>query len=89
MERHKSAIKRHRQSERRRVRNNAVRSRVRHAIKQVRVAVAARDAGAAADKLRSAERLLAKAATKGVLHRKTVSRYLSRLTRHVNQLRAA
>ena len=86
---HKSAIKRHTQSEERRVRNAAVRSRVRHAIKQVRQSIAARELEAAETRLRTAERLLFRAVTKGVLHRKTASRYLSRLSHGVHTLRAA
>ncbi len=86
---HKSAIKRHSQSEERRVRNAAVRSRVRNAIKQVRQSIAARELNAAETRLRVAERLLFKAVTKGVLHKKTASRYLSRLSHGVHTLRAA
>jgi small subunit ribosomal protein S20 len=89
MARHKSAMKRHRQSERRRTRNNAVRSRVRSVIKQVRQLVTAREATAAAEKLRTAEQVMLKAVTKGVLHKKTASRYLSRLSRSVHALQAA
>ena len=89
--RHPSAIKRHRQSLRRRARNQAVRSRVRGAIKKVRVA--AEGPGASVEEaqkhLRGAERLLGKAVTAGVLHRNTASRHLSRLTRKVNALRSS
>jgi small subunit ribosomal protein S20 len=68
------------------VKNQAVRSRVRGAIKKVRSAVAVPDAQEAAKQLRGAERLLKKAVTAGVLHRKTASRQLSRLSRKVNAL---
>jgi small subunit ribosomal protein S20 len=71
------------------VRNHAVRSRVRNAIKHVNEAIAAREAGEAATRLRAAERLLAKAVTKGVLHLNTASRHISRLTRRVNSIPAA
>jgi small subunit ribosomal protein S20 len=86
---HKSALKRHTQSERRRVRNHAVRSRVRNAIKHVNEAIAAREATEATARLRTAERLLSKAVTKGVLHMNTASRHISRLSRRVNSIRAA
>lgn len=86
---HPSAIKRHRQSERRRVRNRAARSQVRGAIKQVRQAVDAANVSDATAKLQVAERLLTKAVTRRVLHRNTASRYLSRLSRQVNGIRSA
>ena len=85
----KSAAKRHRQSERRRVRNKSIRSHFRSAIKDVRSAVVSSNLAASEAALRTAERLLGKAATKGVLHRNAASRHLSRLSRHVNTLRAA
>jgi small subunit ribosomal protein S20 len=85
----KSAAKRHRQSERRRMRNRTIRSQVRGAITAVRVAVASSDLARSTAALRTAERLLGKAVTKGVLHRNAVSRHLSRLSRHLNALRAA
>jgi small subunit ribosomal protein S20 len=85
----KSAAKRHRQSERRRARNKAIRSHVRGAIKDVRSAVASTDLARSAAALRTAERLLGKAVTKGVLHANAASRHLSRLSRHVNTLRTA
>lgn len=86
--RHPSAVKRHRQSERRRVRNRAVRSQVRGAIKHVRQAIEATKTSEAEARLRAAERLLAKAVTQRVLHRNTASRYLSRLSSQVNRLRS-
>jgi small subunit ribosomal protein S20 len=86
MARHKSAMKRHRQGERRRVRNQAVRSSVRTVIKKTRQAIATGDATAAAASLRITERLLGKAVTKGVLHRNAASRYISRLSRGVHAL---
>jgi small subunit ribosomal protein S20 len=89
MANHKSAIKRHRQSEVRRVRNNAARSRIRHAIRQVRESLTAREVETAQTRLHTAESLLGKAVTKGVLHKKTASRYLSRLSRGLHALRAA
>jgi small subunit ribosomal protein S20 len=73
----KSAMKRARQSEARRVRNRAVRSRVRSAMKDARAAQ-----GAERDALvRDAVRLLDKAVTKGVIHRNTAARKKSALTR--------
>jgi small subunit ribosomal protein S20 len=83
-----SAVKRHRQSERRKVRKQAARTRVRRAIKDVRRAAAGTDVPTAEAKLRAAERLIGKAVTKGTVHRNAAARYLSRLTRSVNAQRA-
>lgn len=76
----KSAIKRIRQSEKRRQRNRTVRSRVRTALKTARTAVTTPegDAGAA---VRQAIRVLDKAVTKGVIHRNTAARKKSALAR--------
>ena len=77
---HRSAKKRHAQSLRRRARNNQIRKTVRGAVRKLR------DAKAAGGKdvpelLHDAERLLRKAASKGVLHQRTVSRTVSRLAK--------
>jgi small subunit ribosomal protein S20 len=84
MANHVSAEKRHRQSERRRLRNKHWRSTVRHAVKRVREG-AAEHAGDLAERLHRAERLLRKAESKGVVHASTVSRTVSRLTRLVQR----
>ena len=77
MANHRSAEKRHRQSERRKERNKHVRSTTRNAVRDVRLAVAAgEDAG---EKFAAAERLLRRSASKGVMHQRTASRTISRL----------
>ena len=86
---HPSALKRHRQSEKRRLRNHAIKSRLRHLVREVRTALAARDADAAAQTLAQATRALAKAETRGVLHRNNAARRIGRLARAVSQLRAS
>jgi small subunit ribosomal protein S20 len=88
MNKHPSAQKRHRQSLKRHARNQAIRSRVRTFVKRVRESIDARDAGSAAELLRGATRALDKAVTKGVLHRNTAARKISRLTRAVRKLGA-
>jgi len=85
---HPSALKRHRQSEKRRLRNQAIRSRVRNLIRAVRQAIATKDATAASTTLASATRALDKAVTKGVLHRNNAARKVARLSRAVGALRA-
>ena len=87
MANHASALKRHRQSEKRRRRNQAIKSRLRHLVRAVREALTARDPGTAASRLLDATRALDKAATKGVVHRRNASRRIARLTHAVGQLK--
>jgi small subunit ribosomal protein S20 len=77
---HQSAIKRHKQSEKRRLRNASTKSTLRTAVKKVTEAVASGKADEAATNLKSAVSLLDKAVTRGVLPRNTASRKISRLT---------
>jgi len=81
---HKSAEKRSRQNENRRIRNISVKSRVKTYIKSVLTAVEAKDREGALSALQQAIPVIAKAGAKGVYHQKTASRYISRLTRKVN-----
>ena len=77
---HPSAQKRHRQNLKRREHNRAIRTQVRTAVKTATEAIAATDAGAAQEKLRSAMSALDKAGGKGKLHRNTVARKIARLS---------
>jgi small subunit ribosomal protein S20 len=80
--RHKSAKKRARQDERRRLRNRQVKSRVRKAVKEARAIVSAGgDADAVRKSLAEAERELRRAASKGVIPKKRASRSVARLAR--------
>lgn len=83
---HKSAIKRSKQSEKHRLRNAAVKSRVKTAVKSVLKAVESEDKEESRAALAGAVPILAKAAGKGVYHKKTISRKISRLTRKTNAL---
>ncbi len=83
MANHKSALKRAGQNERRRLRNKAVQTRVKNVVKDVHLAVA-QDAGNAAEQFNAAQSAIDKAAKKGVLHKKTASRKISRLAKQVN-----
>jgi len=85
----KSAIKRIRQQEKRRVRNAAVRSTVRTAVKSTRGAIEAKQLDEARQALARTIQLLDKAVTKGVLHRNAAARRKSRLTRQLNAIAAA
>lgn len=80
---HRSAKKRVRQSEKRRVRNRHVKGRVKTVVKEVRQALESGSADDAAARLRAAERELRKAASKGTLPKKRASRQVSRLSRAV------
>ena len=78
----KSAMKRIRQSENRRLRNRGVRSKVRTAVKTARSALAETTGDARATVL-EAIRALDKAVTKGVIHRNTAARKKSALARRL------
>jgi len=82
-QRHPSAQKRHRQSLKKRERNRAVRTEMRHEIRKVREIVAKGDGAAAASELKSAMKIISKAASKGVIHRNTASRYIARLSKQI------
>lgn len=86
MANHASAKKRIRQSVKRTDRNKNVRTSVRTLVKQTRVAIASGDKAAATAALAAASRRIDQAVTKGVYHRKTGSRYISRLSSQVAAL---
>lgn len=88
MANHKSAEKRTRQNINRRMRNKAVRTQVKSATKHLEAKVAEKDLQQAAEELKAAKSTIAKAAKKGVLHRNTASRKISRLERMVNAINA-
>jgi small subunit ribosomal protein S20 len=83
---HKSAEKRIRQTAKRTEINRARKSRVRTFIKRVELAIASGDQEAARSALRVAQPELHRAITKGVLHKNTVARKLSRLATRINAL---
>ena len=82
----KSAIKRIRTSEKRRIRNAAVRSTVRTSLKGARAAIEGGQAAQARETLQHTIKVLDKAVTKGVVHKNTAARKKSRLTRQLNAL---
>jgi small subunit ribosomal protein S20 len=83
---HASAKKRARQTIKRTARNRNIRTNVRTCVKRVRTAVESGDAGAAKKALIEAISRIDGAVSKGIYHRKTGSRYISRLTHQVNAL---
>jgi small subunit ribosomal protein S20 len=80
------AEKRIRRNERRTAVNKARLSRIRTHVKRVESAIAAGDKDAAAAALQAAQPEMMRGASKGVLHKNTVSRKISRLTRAVAQI---
>ena len=86
MANHKSAIKRIKQNRKKNERNTHIKSTLKTYIKRVREAAAAKDATAAREALSAAIPVVDGAASKGVIHRATASRNVSRLTRLVNSL---
>lgn len=75
--------KRARQSEARYAVNKARRSRIRTFLRKVEEAIASGDAAAAALALKNAQPELARGVTKGIMHKNTVSRKISRLASRV------
>lgn len=89
MANHKSALKRNRQSQVRRLRNRANKSQLKTVVKEVLEAVNLQSVEKAQDALKSAIKVIDKIAGKGIIHRNTASRRISRLTRKVNSLVAS
>ena len=83
---HKSALKRAKQSEVKRLRNMSYKTRAKKAVKEVRDAVASNSEDQAREGLRKAVSTIQKTASKGVIHRKKASRKISRIARQVNQI---
>lgn len=84
-----SALKRARQAVKQNLRNKAVRSTIKTIIKKVEAAISSGNREEAGKALLEAIRAINKAASKGVIHKNTASRNISRLTRKVNALPAA
>lgn len=82
----KSAKKRILVSQKRAERNKSIRSKVKTAIKKVEAAVEAKDKAAAKDALVKAVSEIDKACQKGIYHKNTAARKVSRLTIAVNKL---
>ncbi len=84
MANHKSALKRNRQSQLRRVRNRANKSQIRTVIRAVDEAINANAADKAQEALRAAIPVISRAAMKGAVHKRNAARKVSRLTKRVN-----
>jgi small subunit ribosomal protein S20 len=86
MPHHKSAEKRLRQTEKRTIVNRARLSRVRTFVKKVETAIETGDKAVAQSAFQQAQPELHRATTKGVMHKNTVARKLSRLATRINAL---
>ncbi len=84
MANHKSALKRARQNVVRRIRNKAVRTRVKSAVKNVRQTAVEENPENAVRELNLAQSIIDKAAKKGAIHKRTAARKISRLSKIVN-----
>ena len=89
MANHKSAEKRIRQNEKRRLVNRQNRSAMRTEIKKLRSALALGDVATAQETLPAIVSVIDRSVQKGVLHRNAAARYKSRLTIRVSQAAAA
>jgi len=83
---HKSAIKRARQNEGRRLRNRSVKTRVKGIVKRINLAVNENAGDSAAALIDTAKSEIDRAAKKGVLHKNTAARKISRLSKKVNNI---
>ena len=88
MANHKSAIKRIRSNERKRIRNRVYNSRTRSQVKKARLLIEGNDKDQAIVETREAIRLLDKSANKGIIHPNNAARRKSRLMNHLNALLA-
>jgi len=85
MANHKSSEKRIRQTVKRNEINRARRSKVRTLAKAVEVALAGKDVDAAKKAMQAAEAGLARAAGRGVIHKRTAARKASRMAKRVKK----
>lgn len=84
MRKNKSAIKRARQSEERRLRNSHVKSTMKTQIKRVVQAMEGKDKEHLDKLVKGAVSYICKAASKGVIHPNNAARKVSRLSKKVN-----
>lgn len=86
MANHKSALKRARQNNVRHLRNQGYKTKVKKAIKQVRVCIADNSRDQAFENLKKAVSIIQKSASKGVIPTKRASRKISNLANQINEI---
>ena len=84
----KSALKANRQNVKRREHNREMRSKLRSALKAIRVSLDAKDVSGAKAALSQTVSIVDKMATKGIIHRNTAGRYKSRLASRMTKATA-
>ncbi|NLX91525.1 MAG: 30S ribosomal protein S20 [Firmicutes bacterium] len=85
----KSALKRMKQAEIRRQRNKQVKTRIKNAVRKFLSSLEGDDQEVSRQNLISAVKVIDKAASKGVIHKRTAARKKSRLAKKLNQSRQA
>lgn len=88
MANHKSAVKRARQNEKRRIRNKTNKTKVKNAVK-LTFQTAGSTPEESSQNLKDAIRTIDKAASKGAIHKKTASRKAARLSKMVHKAQTA
>jgi small subunit ribosomal protein S20 len=85
MANHKSAWKRKRQNEKKRAQNRTVRGNMRTQVKKARAEIQAGGASNTEGEVKKAIQALANAGRRGILHKKTAARRISRLMKAANK----
>jgi len=83
---HKSALKRARQNENRRMRNKSTRTRVKSVVKDIRAEAAQPSGQDLTADLNIAKSVIDKAAKKGCIHPNTAARKISRMSKLINSM---
>ncbi len=89
MPQHKSAAKALRQSLKRRMRNKAMKTRIKNTVKKFLAAVETGTVEEAEAAFRQAQSIIQRAVTKGTLHWRTAARKISRLSGKLNAKKAS
>ena len=87
--RHKSTEKRARQNKKQYQANRAVKSSVKTGVKNLLAVIETKNQEGSASQLKKVISTLSKAASKGMVHKKTASRRISRLTKRTNKVLTA
>lgn len=86
MANHKSALKRAKQNEVKRLRNKSFKTRIKKTVKEVRTAISANSQEQAQQNLVKAVSIIQKTTSKGIIHKNQAARKISRLARQVNNI---
>lgn len=89
MANHKSAIKKMRQDEKRRIRNKSYKTRVKSVVKEVETALNDQNREAAEQAFQNAVSVIDRVASKGIIHKNKAARKKSRLAKKIHALGAA